>query len=236
MRVRHWLILAMALPLTGCGGCSGCGKSGDPRDAASDEKKPPAELSVRLHAATALPKRGELSPELLAALEDDSPHVRRAAVFTVRRSGAGAQAISAALKPLLKDRDLFVRVVAAEALWEADEDADALAAMKKGRRDGEPRARARAGEARGEGGPAAQGVAAELRALLKDADADTQVVIARALERIKYADVPGLAEAMMCAQVEAEMSGNHRAHRAMYRVFEALGKDAVPLLVEAMKS
>src|SRR5262249_23882897 len=84
-------------------------------------------------------------------------------------------------------------------------------------------------------GPAAKDVAPELTALLKDADPDTQVVIARALERIKYADVPGLAEAMMRAQAEAEMSGNYRAHRAMYRVFEALGKDAVPLLVGAMK-
>jgi HEAT repeat protein len=237
MRVRHWLILALALPLTGCGGCSGCGKPGDPRDAApDDEKKPPAELSVRLQAATALPKRGELPPELLAALGDDSPHVRRAAVFTVRRSGAGAPAISAALTPLLKDRDLFVRVVAAEALWETGRDADALAAMKKVMRDGEPRARTRAVQALGEAGPAAKDVAPELTALLKETEPDTQVVIARAQERIRSADVPGLAEAMMRAQAEAEMSGDYRAHRAMYKVFEALGKDAAPPLIEAMKS
>src|SRR5262249_9329910 len=169
MRVRHWLILALALPLTGCGGCSGCGKSGNPRDAAPDgEKKPPAELSVRLRAATALPKHGELPPELLAALEDESPHVRRAAVFTVHRSGADAKTISAALTPLLKDRDLFVRVVVAEALWEADRDGDALAGMKKGMRDGDARARARAGPALGEGGPAAEGVAPGLTARLQE--------------------------------------------------------------------
>jgi HEAT repeat protein len=236
MRVRHWLILALALPLTGCGGCSGCGKSSDPRDAASDEKKPPGELHLRLQAATALPKLGELPPELLAALEDESPHVRRAAIFTVRRSGADAKAISAALAPLLKDRDLFVRVVAAEALWEADRDADALAVMKKVMRDGDVRARARAVQALGEAGPAAKGVAPELTALLKASDPDTQVVIAQAMERIQFADVPALAEAMMRAQAEAARTRDYRAHRAMYRVFEALGKDAAPPLIEAMKS
>src|SRR5262249_49813369 len=59
---------------------------------------------------------------------------------------------------------------------------------------------------------------------------------AQALERIRFADVPALAEAMMRAQAEAVRTRDYRAHRAMYRVFEVLGKDASPPLIEAMKS
>ena len=168
MRVQHLCILfLLALQLPGCGGC---GQTAGPRNAApgDGEQKPPVELSVRLKAATTLPQRGELPPELLAALQDDSPHVRRAAIFTVRRSGAETKAITAALKPLLKDKDAFLRVVVAEALWELEKDADALTTMKKVLRDGSDlRAATRAIQALGEVGPEAKDVAPELTALLK---------------------------------------------------------------------
>jgi HEAT repeat protein len=239
MRIRHLLILLLALPLAGCGGC-GC--STDPRDAAPNaddtgEPKPQVELSVRLNAATTLPKPGELPPELLAALQDDSQHVRRAAIFTVRRSGADAKAISEALTPLLKDKEAFLRVVAAEAIWDATKDADGLEVMKKVLRDGSDlRAATRAIQALGEVGPAAKDVAPDLTALLKNPNPDVQILIARALVRIRFADVPALAEALAAAQLDAAKSGDDRAVRALARVFEALGKDAVPPLVTMMKS
>lgn len=239
MRVRHLLILLLALPLAGCGGCR-C--SSDPRDAAPNPKepgetKPPVELTVRLRAATTLPKRGELPPELLAALQDDSPHVRRAAIFTVQHSGADAKTISAALTPLLKDHDQFLRVVVAEVLWEVEQNPDALAVMKKIVRDGtDRRAATRAIGALGDVGPAAKDIAPELTALLKNADPALRVLIADALARIRFADVPALAEALADAQLKDLQGGSERTAPALARVFAAMGKDAVPPLVQLMKS
>ena len=240
MPVRHLLILLLALPLTGCGGCS-C--SSDPRNAAPNpdevgEPKPPVELYVRLQAATKLPKRGELPPELLAALQDDSPHVRRAAVFTVRRSGADGKAISEALTPLLKDRDLFLRVVAAEVLWEVEKNPDAVTALKTGMRDDNLHVRTRAIRALGEVGPAAKDVAPELTAMLAKSNRAMQQVIAETLARIHFADVPALAQAMVVAQMEWTKNNDDatkQAWQAMFKALQSLGKDGAPSLMAMMK-
>src|SRR6516164_8177671 len=88
MRVRHLVVLLAAFTLSGCGGCSGCGgSSSDPRDADDGDKKAPAEdLTGRLRTATTDVKGSDLSPDLRAAFDDDSHHVRRAAIATVRRN------------------------------------------------------------------------------------------------------------------------------------------------------
>jgi HEAT repeat protein len=237
MRVRHWLVMLLALPLAGCGGCRGCGCSSGPRPDPDAEKKPPAALSVRLQAATtSVPKGSDVPADLAAALRDDSPHVRRAAIFTVRRSGADPATISAALTPLLKDPDLFLRVVAAEALWDTNRDSEALEVMRKVLRDGDARARTRAVRALGDVGPAAKDIAPQLSALLKGADAEAQQVVAEALAQIKYADVPAVAEAMWYAQANAARTGDYRTHRALARVIVSMGKDAVPPLIRMMNN
>jgi HEAT repeat protein len=233
MRGGHGLLMLLVLSQAGCGGGKG---STDPRNDV-DQPQAPVAFEVRLRDATTLPKRGELPPQLLAALQDDSPHVRRAAVFTVRYSGADAKTISAALTPLLKDRDQFLRVVAAEALWDIEKSPDSLPTLARVLRDGSDlRAATRAIRALGDMGSAAKDLAPELTALLKKPDPELQLIIAAALARIGSADVPTLAEALAAAQLDANITGDNRIVLALARVIAGLGKEAVPPLVTMMKS
>ncbi len=109
------------------------------------------EISVRSAAGAALAKLGfpdRVVPVLIAALEEESPHLREYAATTLSEIGPPAKAAVPALKEALEDKAWYVRKAAAEALGNMGPAArEAVPALEKALKDELENVRVAAGAA-----------------------------------------------------------------------------------------
>jgi HEAT repeat protein len=163
--------------------------------------------SMRMRAATALSEFEVYSPGIIAALTealaDPLPMVRQAAVQTLAQAGPAAISALPQLGPMLNERDNYLRLSAADALWRiSPEQARVIVPLLIGLMDPEASLgdapdlslefRVAAVEIMGEMGPLAKEAVPALRRLLHKGPDDHRFGAANALRKIEPTNGPAL--------------------------------------------
>ncbi len=167
-------------------------------------------------------------PGLLEFLKDKDPGLRRTAAFCLGQIGPDGKQAVPALGEALKDKDAHVQIAAARALWSIAKEQAAIPVLLQAMKSEQVSIRQEAVVALSAIGPGAKEAMPAVVAALADRDLEVRKLAFGALDKMRPATVPALAEGL-------------KDERVRYDALELLGrigpgaKAAVSAVAETLK-